>query len=156
MSLNTVFSKNVMLSSQHINSIKKTQGSALVIAIFVIIVMSLLGAALVNMMDSSQDNVVFEVLGTRAFNAAQSGVQWQLAQLFPLDSASQTCNVIVALPPVIANTAGFKGCEIILTVDSCVNFPHEGIEYYTVKSTGQCSIDGEFTTRTIVVQARSL
>ena len=156
MSLNTVFSKNVMLSSQHINSIKKTQGSALVIAIFVIIVMSLLGAALVNMMESSQDNVTFEVLGTRAFNAAQSGVQWQLAQLFPLDSASQTCDVIGEQPPIISNTAGFEGCKIILTADSCVNFQHKGIEYYTVKSIGQCSIDGEFTTRTIQVEARSL
>jgi hypothetical protein len=38
------------------------KGSALVIAIFIIIVLSALGAALVNMLDSSQEGVAYEVL----------------------------------------------------------------------------------------------
>ena len=134
----------------------RQSGSALVIAIFVIIVLSLLGAALVKILDSSQESVAFEVLGTRAYNAAQTGIQWQLAQIFPFDSVSQACSAISFTPPDISDISGFEGCEIKLTVDSCADFLHDGTRYYTVMSTGQCNIGAETTSRTLEVEARSL
>jgi MSHA biogenesis protein MshP len=134
----------------------RQSGSALVIAIFVIIVLSLLGAALVKILDSSQESVAFEVLGTRAYNAAQTGIQWQLAQLFPLDGNIKMCSEISNTPPVISGVAGFEGCEIQLTVSSCVDFLHDGARYYTITSTGQCSVGAELTSRTLEVEARSL
>ncbi|MEH6385599.1 MAG: pilus assembly PilX N-terminal domain-containing protein [Colwellia sp.] len=136
--------------------INRQAGSALVIAIFVIIVLSLLGAALVRMMSSSQENVVFEVLGTRAYNAAQTGIQWQLAQIFPLDGTLKICSDISTSPPNISGISGFEGCEIKLSTGSCVDFLHNGIHYYTIKSTGQCNAGAEITSRTIEVEARSL
>jgi MSHA biogenesis protein MshP len=134
------------------------KGSSLVIAIFVIVVMSLLGAALVKMMDSSQENLAFEVLGTRAYNAAQTGVQWQLAQLFPVglnSSAVNTCAGVSHEPPIISNIVGLNACKIVNPI-KCDDFTHEGIRYYTITSVGQCSIDGEVTSRVIQVEARSL
>ena len=137
---------------------KQHRGSALVIAIFVIVVMSLLGMALVKMMDSSQQNVAFEVLGTRAYTAAQTGAQWQLAQLFPVGLMSTTdnaCASVSQIPPNISNTPGLQGCSIFSPV-TCNDFVHDGVRYFTVTSVGQCQIDGELTSRVIEVEARTM
>ncbi|NQZ88440.1 MAG: pilus assembly PilX N-terminal domain-containing protein [Colwellia sp.] len=134
----------------------RQSGSALVIAIFVIIVLSLLGAALVKTLDSSQESVAFEVFGTRAYNTAQTGIQWQLAQIFPLGGTIQTCASISNIPPDVSAISGFEGCEIILAVDACVDFLHDSSRYYTITSTGQCNVGAEITSRTIEVEARSL
>lgn len=136
----------------------RCRGSALVIAIFVIIVMSLLGAALVNMMDSSQESVGFEVLGSRAYMAAQTGVQWQLAQLFPvglMSTSANTCASVSQTPPQISNIQGLQGCSIVSPV-ICEDFLHNNVRYYTVTSVGQCQIDGEVTSRIIEVEAREM
>lgn len=132
-----------------------SRGSALVIAIFVIIVMSLLGAALVKMMESSQENVVYEVLGTRAYAAAQTGVQWQLGKLFPIGSPARACSDVSQIPPPIELAKGFEGCRIVSPI-KCSDFSHQGVIYYTVTSTGQCDLDGESTSRVIEVEARSI
>jgi MSHA biogenesis protein MshP len=139
------------------------RGSSLVIAIFVIVVMSLLGAALVKMMDSSQENLAFEVLGTRAYNAAQTGVQWQLAQLFPVGLNSITVNTCadvrsdnsIVLPDT-SNISGLQGCRIVDPIQ-CEDFlASDGVRYYTITSVGQCDINGEVTSRVIEVEARSM
>ena len=134
----------------------KPRGSALVIAIFIIVVMSLLGAALVNMMKSSQEGVAYEVLGTRAYTAAQSGVQWQLAEVFPLNSDAIACKSQAEIntnTPTFANVQGLAQCRVSVT---CTDFERDNIRYYVVESTGECTLDAEVTSRTVVVDARSL
>lgn len=141
---------------QNLSQRNTQMGSALVIAIFVIIVLSVLGAALVNMLDSSQEGVAYEVLGTRAYTAAQSGLQWQLAEVFPLDSDAIACKSsteINNITPTFTNTLGLAQCSVAVT---CKDFLHESIRYYVITSTGQCVLDGEFTSRTLQVDARSL
>lgn len=132
------------------------KGSALVIAIFIIIVLSALGAALVNMLDSSQEGVAYEVLGTRAYTAAQSGLQWQLSEAFPLGSNAISCKNqadINSLTPNFVNVPGLKQCSVSVT---CSDFELDNVRYYSISSTGQCTIDGEKTSRTVAVEARSL
>ena len=95
------------------------KGSALVIAIFIIIVLSALGAALVNMLDSSQEGVAYEVLGTRAYTAAQSGLQWQLSETFPLGSNAISCKNqadINSLTPNFVNVPGLKQCLSLIHI----------------------------------------
>ncbi len=128
------------------------RGSALVIAIFVIIVISLLGATLVKMMASSQENLAFEVLGTRAYTAAQSGAQWQLSQVFPLDNGNVSCGNGEPIKEQ-NNINGLLGCS---AKASCSSFESDGVNYYTITSVGECEIDGEKTSRKIEVEARSL
>ena len=134
----------------------KQKGSALVIAIFIIIVLSALGAALVNMLDSSQEGTAFEVLGTRAYTAAQSGLQWQLSEVFPLNGSAIACKSqadINSRTPNFSNTQGLAQCNVNVT---CSNFELDDIRYYSIVSIGQCSIDGEVTSRKLAVEARSL
>jgi MSHA biogenesis protein MshP len=132
------------------------QGSALVIAIFIIIVMSLLGAALVKMLASSQQNVVYEVLGTRAYAAAQSGIQWHLSQVFPLNtSGGVSCSDIDinTNKPTFSGVNGLAQCSVSL---KCSDFVIASTRYYTLEATGQCEAGLELTSRTIQVEARSL
>lgn len=132
------------------------RGSSLVIAIFIIVVLSALGAALVNMLDSSQESVAYEVLGTRAYTAAQSGLQWQLAEIFPLSSNGMSCKSqadINSTAPTFLNVKGLAQCNVSVT---CTDFERESIRYYSITSTGECTIDGEVTSRTVAVEARSL
>ncbi len=131
---------------------KKNRGSALVIAIFVIIVMTLLGTALVRMLSSSAESIVYEVLGTRAFQAAQIGAQWQLQQIFPVIGAVQLCSN--ATPPVLSTIEGLESCEISALV--CTSEEIESVRYYEITSTGQCDVAGVLTSRTVQVQARNL
>ncbi|MBA6288072.1 pilus assembly PilX N-terminal domain-containing protein [Colwellia sp. MB3u-4] len=130
-------------------------GSALVIAIFVIIVLSVLGAALVKMLDSSQESVAYEVLGTRAYTAAQSGLQWQLAEVFPLNGPAIACKADINNSPLIFdNTLGLAQCKVSV---SCDDFDRDnGIRYYTITATGTCVINNEETSRKIAVEAHSL
>ena len=131
----------------------KQKGSALVIAIFVIIVMSLLGSALVKMLGGSAEAIVYEVSGIRAFHAAQSGVQWRLRQIFPLNSAAVACDNLLSEPD-ISNVNGLNEC-VVDTV--CDNFSHDGVMYYTITSTGTCDVTNEIhTSRTVQVTARAL
>lgn len=129
-------------------------GSALVIAVFVIVVMSLIGAALVRMLASSSEAVAYEVTGTRTFAVAQSGAQWQLALVFPLGSDTNVaaCDT-VAEEPDISTVSGIENCSFAVTC-SANEFDNE--HYFVIKSTGSCSVGGIITSRTIAVEAQSL
>ena len=82
-------SLNLIMKAQ-LKAHRRQSGSALVTAIFVLVIMTLLGSALIRMQSSSAETVVYEVIGTRAYAAAQAGVQWQLTELFPLNTAGIT------------------------------------------------------------------
>jgi len=141
---------------------KKQQGSALVMAVFIIVVVLLLATALVNMLSSSSDSIAYQVVGTRAFAAANSGAEMRLKELFPLDSAPQRCDSN-DLPgdtnnnqvyDTIRNTAGLNNCFIRVL---CNDFEHDSVIYYKIQSTGTCSLDNSGkTSRTVVIEARSL
>ena len=129
-------------------------GSALVLALFIIIIVTLLGTALVRMISSNAETIAYEVLGTRAYQAAQAGAQITLEEVFPLSTAG-VCNAINPNNPNdftgidgLDNCQAIVGCRADRTVD--------GITYYTITSTGQCDFLGVFTSRTIEVKARSL
>lgn len=142
--------------SHKMNSvIKNTQkGSALVIAIFVIVIMTLLGTALVRMISSSAETVAYEVIGTRAFQAAQVGLQRKLQVLYPLLPASGTC--APAIEYDLSTIKGLENCKAINVACSPYATSDAGITYYKIQSTGQCEVAQVFTTRTLEVQARDL
>lgn len=160
MFLNVLNNRMIQLNKRNkVINLHKQSGSSLVIAIFIIVVISMLGAALVKMIRSSSDSIVYEVLGTRAYNAAQIGLQWKLQQLFPLDNSLQTCGTALTSPlppnPSFVTTAGLENCEIIFPI-TCTDIEVLGTRYYTVTSTGQCEVAGVLTSRTLEVQARAL
>ncbi|AOW77499.1 hypothetical protein A3Q34_11905 [Colwellia sp. PAMC 20917] len=148
---------------------KNQQGSALVIAVFIIVVMTVLGLALIRLLNTSSESVAYEVMGTRAYATAQIGVQWVGREIFPLGTGAalhcdgstvsvnnnsfvspQTLNP----PSGISNNDGLANCQISSLI--CKDLKYDGVAYFTITSTGQCNVGGIITSRTIVIEARSL
>lgn len=143
-----------MYSNPHsINRIRQS-GSALVIAIFVLVIMTLIGNALIRMQSSTAEAVVYEVMGTRAYAAAQTGIQWQLSEIFPLNTASVTLCKANIVEPTISGVTGLENCQFEVTCDDSIS--HDGVQYYTLTSLGTCSVAGVETSRTIEIEARNI
>ncbi|WP_076417153.1 hypothetical protein [Colwellia sp. UCD-KL20] len=143
-----------MLLKQTLLITKNAQkGSSLVLAIFILVVMSLLGAALLRMMATNEETYVYEVLGTRAYNAAQTGAQRKLQQLFPLNTGLDSSMCTADDTFSLANIEGLDYCSV--KVD-CLEVKHENVSYFTVTSIGQCVINDEATSRVVEVQAKSM
>jgi len=152
---------------------KSQGGSVLVLAIFIMVVMLLLGTALVRMLSTSGETIAYEVVGTRAYNAANAGLQARLAELFPLKvtalASAQLCDTGGTSPssdirlagtanehlPNLSNVTGFKNCRVQRI--SCEDFRVDNTLYYKIESTAECAMDaGEVVSRTVAVEARSL
>lgn len=137
------------------NGVRVSQnGSALVIAIFVLVIMTLIGSALIRMQSSSAETVVYEVMGTRAYAAAQTGIQWQLTEIFPLNTAGVSLCKASIVEPTISGVTGLEGCWFEISCDSSIE--HDSVQYYTVTSKGSCSVAGIETSRTIEIEARNI
>jgi MSHA biogenesis protein MshP len=146
-------------------------GSSLVLALFVIIILSLLGSILMRMISTSSETVSQEVLGTRAYMAANSAMQAELQLLFPLNAIG-VCNATNIAPYNFqtagnADIPGLYDCEAFTTCDnyySDTEDPLAVVRYYRLTSTGECgsgtietdSKDVVVSSRTIQVEARSL
>jgi len=132
----------------------KQNGSALVLALFIIVVMTLLGTFLVRMISSNAETIAYEVIGTRAYQAAQAGAQRKLSEVFPLLPSSTQCSLDSSYNE-FSTVKGLENCEAT-DVDCEASLPIDSIIYYTITSTGQCDVGGVFTSRTIEIKARSL
>lgn len=132
---------------------KNQRGSSLVLAIFIIVVMALLGAALLKIMITNEEDYVYEVLGTRAYNAAQTGVQWRLQQIFPLGDEDGDVGMCIDEGLPLTTVDGLKQCRADVT---CTSLAHNSVNYFTVTSVGSCKVNDETTSRMIEVQAKSL
>lgn len=116
------------------STLSAQRGGALVIGLFVITVMFLLASALINVVQDADEQVNLEVLGTRAFAAANSGADVALARLFPLDASAGECDYSAQswTPP---NVVGFKGCSVQL---ACRVTDYSGAVQYLVSSEATC------------------
>ena len=141
----------------------KVRGSALLVALFVIILMTLLGAAILKMQMTSSETIAQEVLGTRALAAARSGMQIHLYKNLPLAPANGDCfNLTFNQPYDFSSIKGLKNCKARVTCENYAN--HNGIAYLRLVSTGECgsgtmandSKNIVLSSRTIQVEARRL
>jgi len=148
----------------------KQQGSSLILALFVIIILTLLGGALMRMISTSSETVSQEVLGTRAYMAANSAMQAELQLLFPFNvTASNTCDLTFIDKPYDLQTAlldDIPGLYDCTAKTSCETYHtgSDGTKYFRITSTGECG-SGVMaaaskvivkSSRTIQVEARSL
>ncbi len=148
---------------------KKQKGSALILVIFILVVVMLLGTTLVDMLSTGNESVAQEVLGTRALAAANSAMQGQLQQLFPLNAAAPafTCPTLPAVPSThVYNFSGIIGLSQCQATVSCINYANlDGVAYYRLVSTAECGDHNALgsnikhivvSSRSIQVEARSL
>lgn len=123
-------------------SLKQQQGGALAIAVFVIVVMSLLTMAISRNISASSSQTVHEVLGTRALLAAEAGNEIILSQIFPIaagaDPGKQQCP---ATNTIRFTHNGLTNCVVTTT---CLSEPDPVVAtedaFYFVESTGVCKV----------------
>lgn len=131
---------------------KKQTGSMLVIAIFVLVVMALLGFAMLRLLSGTADAGVQQVLGLRAFNAAQSGLEAKVSEVFPLVNGGHDQTQCAGLLQHNFTVAGLQDCSVEAQCE--IAFQDTEIIYYRFSSIGQCQAGDFITSRTISVDAK--
>ena len=156
-----------LTDSTNDNRINTTQqGSALMLALFAIIVLTLLGATLVKVLSTTSESIAQEVIGTRALMAANSAMQAELSLVFPLNSAAPVCNLTnsYTLQDSGNDIEGLYHCTANTTCNVYHTDSQSLLTYYRLTSTGQCGSaqvtaeakDTIRSVRTIQVEARTL
>lgn len=135
------------------NSPHKQQGLSLVLAIFIVVVLSLLGAAMINILSGGSESVAREVISTRALFLAESGAQRKLVEIFPPGGGVQLAEC-AADNYDSTELAGIQGCSTQGVEISCsvINVPP--VNYFTITSTATCGPADSPAVRVIEIQAR--
>ncbi len=137
---------NRIMSKHNKNTMR---GFSLLTTLFVIIILSLLAAALFRMTQSGNIAVAQEVLSIRAFFAAETGAQAMAMDIFPLAGAGVCTNRTINFT---AN--GLVGCRASVV---CTTTIVNGENYYRVTSQGQCAIGSEKeTSRTLNILLKDI
>jgi len=130
-------------------SIKKQRGIGLPMALFIITILAMIIAAITDLEESSGVGFGLDVNSMRAFYAAESGAQADMAKIFPALGSTASCSSQTSTFSFSA--AGLNGCEA-LVVRSCVAV--DGIDYFKLNSTGSCGSSLDRAVRVIDVRAR--
>lgn len=80
------------------------QGFSIITAIFLLVVLSFLGVAMVSFSTSQHQSSAMDVMGSRAYQAARAGIEWQAH--YVVNSAS---NAAAAIPECGNNNMGVLG-----------------------------------------------
>ncbi|WMS85939.1 PilX N-terminal domain-containing pilus assembly protein [Pleionea litopenaei] len=124
-------------------SYSKQSGMTLVMALFIIIVLGLLASFLYQMTQTANSATAQEVLSIRAFYAAESGAQAAAMQAFPLTGGGACNNQTINF-----SAPGLINCSSQVT---CNSYTADGLDFYSVVSTGRCGSGENQTSRTIEV-----
>ena len=138
-----------------VNTLSKAQnGSMIVTALFVIVVVSLLAGALINVISSSSTTTLHQVYGLRAKQAAQAGIQNLLFTSFPANGSAVSCNTNTTSPASFSMVKGLNGCryESSCTTET-ISFGNIDRLHFKFSSTGSCEIDSNVVSRTLSVDA---
>lgn len=90
----------------------------MVIAVFVIVVLGGLVAALASLLRTSSESVVVEVLGARSYLAAQSGLEQAMMTVYPLKDKVETNCSDIATPenePFNYESSGLQQCYVSIS-----------------------------------------
>jgi MSHA biogenesis protein MshP len=134
----------------------RQKGSMLVIAIFVIVVMSLLGLAMTRILSASSNTIVYEVYGLRALQAARSGIEANIAKVFPVPKSDP--EVAGPCGPLLSNVEfsavpGFENCNYSATCDATL-YGDGTHTLYKFASIGKCTAGDISVSRMVKVEAK--
>lgn len=122
----------------------RQRGFSIVAAVFILVVLSLLAAAMLRLISSGSDSVAREVISARTFMAASSGAERHLKEIF-------TDGMACTAAPLSYGDMGLLGCIDVEVI--CEQVTVAAINYYTITSTAQCGPVSQPSTRIVQVQA---
>lgn len=88
----------------HHPSVQRQRGFSLVAAIFLIVVLAALGAYLVTIGSVQHTTVAFGIQGARAYQAAQTGIEWGTYRALDAGASAATCGAAPSTPITSAFT----------------------------------------------------
>lgn len=135
-------------------ALNRQAGFSLPVAVFILVIMAVLAAAIVQLSSRNNLSSAQEVFSTRAFYAAESGASWAMSRLFfnAGGSADKTFSDAQCASNAVNNNtltftvAGLAGCSANIT---CSANTVDAVGYYRVVSTGLCGA-GQVQARRVV------
>tara|TARA_B110001454_G_scaffold29420_1_gene28759 strand:- start:21790 stop:22212 length:423 start_codon:yes stop_codon:yes gene_type:complete len=124
----------------------KQKGLGLPVALFIIIIMSIIAVAVNRINESSSQSYGQNILSLRAFYAAESG-----AQLRAKDALSVLPCTCGSSPDLVYDFS-VKGLNQCRAATNCTSFSVNGNTYCTIKSIGRC--DNANAERTVEVRLK--
>lgn len=120
------------------NHNRKQYGIGLPAAIFVITLMSVIAAAIAQLVSQNAQTYSEELNLSRAFNAAESGAGFAMNTIFPPEDYPDYANANKC--PALATVYDFvdKGLTACSAVVSCTLVTIDGDSYATIVSKGEC------------------
>lgn len=138
----------------HTQKIIRQKGSMLVMALFVLIVLSLLAGTMITIISGSSRSVVHEVYGLRAQQAANAGIESLIAASFPVGGSAQACSTTANSSASFAAIEGFRNCNYSAACSTTdITFNSTSYRFYNYSSTGSCDTGSGIVSRTLYVDA---
>ncbi|CDU06129.1 putative MSHA biogenesis protein MshP [Vibrio coralliirubri] len=120
------------------------QGSVLVVAVFVIVVMGFLATSLMQVQWSNHDTLTRKQLGTQAWLLAHSANEWALTQVYPLTVSPAVSASVSTVCSNLNSSQVSSGMSTICTVDqlTCRQIGVlDGVGFFKIESTAICGSD---------------
>ena len=110
--------------------VKRQQGFAIISAVFLVAVLGLLGTWIVSLASTQQVGAARDLLGSRAYFAAKTGIEWGAYQVLQ----AGTCNASTTLPALSGSAANFT---VTVTCTRTGPFDEAGttVNVYQINST---------------------
>lgn len=136
--------------------LNQQRGNTLVIAVFVIVVLGGLVAALAGLLRTTSESVVIEVLGTRSYLAAQSGLEQAMMEVYPLNSAPDTGCGVEGVSYSFSGNPGLQQCTAAISCDNVVytNDANETFTHLVVTSEAVCKAGSQRASRQLRIETR--
>lgn len=112
------------------------RGFAMVSAIFLMVVLALLGGLMLSMSNSQQISSVRDLLGTRAYYAARAGIEWGAYQAL----RNSTCSPASAMPNAMPAT-GFA-VQVVCVASGPYDEAGVSVTLYQITATASAGTPG--------------
>lgn len=127
------------------HNIKNQAGVSIVTAIFLVIVLALMGAGMVSLLTTSQQSISHEITSAKAYMAGRSCLQWGMYQsIYSAANGAYTTSFN-------DNASGLLNSQCVTTINTISN---DGLTFYNINAiaTFGSSTDPEFSQRTMRLQ----
>ena len=125
-------------------SIRKQAGVSVVTAIFLVVVLALMGAGMVSLLTTSKQSISQEYTSAKAYMAGRSCIQWGMYQALYASAEGNYTNTF--------NSNSLANTRCDRTIISAIN--SDGLTFYNVESTAHfgANQDPEYSQRTLRLQ----
>lgn len=130
-----MYKKCLSINNYKIRLRRNQSGSALVMAVFVILIIALLGASLGLLQRNSSTGTSYDIFTKRAYLSAYSGREIASIELQEKATRENRC-LNVTRAPVLPQSVGFHGCSVLNECAEVATF--ENFNVYTIVSKADC------------------